>query len=121
MSRLVVAVRISIGGCVGSSRPEADRHLRNRRPDRPRSADLRPSSDGLFAGAPGIQLSRPTRGARRTGRARRTSNPAVPDREFSRATGTLPGSVVSRSGQPVQGRPRTTVRNARSPTRWPAQ
>ncbi|GAA1129157.1 dihydrofolate reductase family protein [Kitasatospora arboriphila] len=113
MSRLIVAMQISIDGCVDSSLPDADWQLWNWGPDWPWSADLRASFNGLLAGASGILLSRPMADEGYLAHWARTAeqHPADPDWEFSRATGTLPKFVVSRSGRPLQDWPRTTVLN----------
>src|SRR5690242_13374815 len=101
MSRLIVAMQISIDGCVDSSLPDADWQLWNWGPDWPWSADLRASFNGLLAGASGILLSRPMADEGYLAHWARTAeqHPADPDWEFSRATGTLPKFVVSRSGR----------------------
>ncbi|MEW1655533.1 dihydrofolate reductase family protein [Streptomyces sp. NPDC093707] len=113
MSRLTVAMQISIDGYVDSSLSDADWQLWNWGPDWPWSADLRAAFNGLFASASGILLSRPMADEGYLGHWGRMAeqHPGDPDWEFSRTIGALPKFVVSRSGRPELDWPRTTVLN----------
>ncbi|MGW1101511.1 dihydrofolate reductase family protein [Streptomyces sp. NPDC002540] len=113
MSRLTVAMQISIDGYVDSSLPDADWQLWNWGPDWPWSADLRAAFNGLLTSASGILLSRPMADEGYLGHWGRMAeqHPGDPDWEFSRVIGALPKFVVSRSGRPELDWPRTTVLN----------
>lgn len=121
MSRLIVAMQVSLDGFVDSTVHDSRWQQWSWGPEWPWSADLRAAYNGLFASASGILLSRPMIDEGYLGHWARMAerHPGDADWEFSRRIGELPKFVVSRADHPEEEWPRTTVLNGALPDTVP--